>query len=129
MRLSANMVLLPLTAIADRLHYVGTDRQRSVRRLFVKHRVPFIRRGRGVYFATEPQYEALIEAMTTCSTSGGAAKTSTSGGRSVSGAKRGSSKNILAAQIAETLQKPIGQSSKQKSDTKCFTVVEGGRTA
>jgi hypothetical protein len=122
------MMLLPLTEIADRLHYVGTDRERSVRRLFDKHGVPFIRRGRGVYFATKGQYEALIEAMTTCSTSGGAAKTSTSGGRSASGARRGSSRSILAAQIAETLRKPIGQSSKQKSDTKCFTVVEGGRT-
>jgi hypothetical protein len=122
------MVLLPLTTIADRLHYNGTDRERSVRRLFVKHGVPFIRRGRGVYFVTEEQYEALIEAMT-CSPSEGAAKNSTCAGRSVSGARRGSSRSILAAQIAETLQKPIGQSSKQKSDTKCFTVVEGGRTA
>ena len=122
------MMLLPLTTIADRLHYDGTDRERSVRRLFVKHGVPFIRRGRGVYFATEQQYEALIEAMTTCSTSGGAAKTFTSGGRSVSGAKRGSSKSILAARIAATRQKPIGQSSKPKTDTKCFTVLEGGRS-
>jgi hypothetical protein len=53
------MVLVPLTAIADRLHYGGTDRERSVRLLFLKHGVPFIRRGRGVYFATERQYEAL----------------------------------------------------------------------
>ena len=56
------MMLLTLTEIADKLHYVGTDRERSVRRLFVKNGVPFIRRGRGVYFATERQYEALIEA-------------------------------------------------------------------
>jgi hypothetical protein len=30
MKLTANLVLLPRTAIADRLHYVGTDRERSV---------------------------------------------------------------------------------------------------
>src|SRR5258708_4818174 len=123
MRLSANMVLLPLTAIADRLHYVGTDRERSVRRLFVKHGVPFIRRGRGFYFATEQQYKALIEAMTTCSTSGGAAKTSTSGGRFVSGAKRGSSKSILAARIDATMRRTTAQSSKPKSGSKPFTVL------
>ena len=121
------MMLLPLTTIADRLHYVGIDRERSVRRLFAKYSVPIVKRGRGSYFVTEQQYEALIEAMTICSTSGGAAKISTSVGRSVWVAKRGSSKSILAAQIAETLRKPIGQSLKQKSDTKCFTVVEGGR--
>jgi|SRR5262245_22510940 hypothetical protein len=123
------MMLLTLTEIADKLHYVGTDRERSVRRLFVKHGVPFIRRGRGVYFATERQYEALIEAMTTCSTLGGAAKTSTSGGRSVSGAKRGSSRSILAERIAATMRRPTAQSSKPKSGTKSFTVLEGGRTA
>jgi hypothetical protein len=127
MKLSANTILLPLGAIADRLNYVGRDRERSVRRLFAKLGVPIVKRSRGVYFVTEEQYEALIEAMT-CSPSEGAAKISICAGRSVSGAKNGSSRSILAAQIAETLRKPTVQSSKRKSDTKCFTVVEGGRT-
>jgi len=60
------MMLLPLTTIADRLHYVGIDRERSVRRLFAKYSVPIVKRGRGSYFVTEQQYEELIEAMTIC---------------------------------------------------------------
>jgi len=31
--------LRPLSTIADRLHYMGRDRERSVRRLFERHRV------------------------------------------------------------------------------------------
>ena len=44
------------------------------------------------------------------------------------GGKRGSSKSILSERIAETMQRRIDQSSKPSSDTKSFTVVEGGRT-
>ncbi len=47
--------LLSLAVIADRLHYAGSDRERSVRRLFARHEIPIIRRGRGVYFVTELQ--------------------------------------------------------------------------
>ena len=38
------------------------------------------------------------------------------------------SKSILSERIAETMQRRIDQSSKPSSDTKSFTVVEGGRT-
>jgi len=120
--------LLPLSTIADRLHYTGRDRERSVRRLFVRHRVPIIKRGRGAYLVTEGQFAKLIEKMTTCLPSGVEAKTSISVARSVSGAKRASSKSILAEQIAVTMQKPIAQNSRPTSGTKSFTVVEGGRT-
>jgi hypothetical protein len=69
--------LCPLSTIADRLHYTGRDRDRSVRRLFQRHDVPTIRRGRGAYFVTEQQYAELIEKIT-CLPSGAEAKTSTS---------------------------------------------------
>jgi len=122
-----SVVLLPLTTIADRLQYAGKDRVRSVRRLFARHDIPIIKRSRGAYFTTEQQYTALIEAMIKCSPSASAANSSTSVARSVSAGKRASSKNILAAQIAETLQTPIAPNSKPISGTKSFTVVEGGR--
>src|SRR6516165_8036627 len=119
--------LYPLSTIADRLHYMGRDRERSVRRLFERLRVPMIKRSRGAYFVTEAQYAELIEKMTTCSRSGVEAKTSISVARSVSGAKHASLKSILAEQIAVTMQKPIGQNSRPRSGMKSFTVVEGGR--
>src|SRR5215469_16659298 len=121
-------VILTLATVADRLHYTGRDRERSVRRLFAHHGVSMIRRGRRVYFVTERQYAELIEKMTTCSPSGNAANTSTCAVRFVSGGKRASSKNILADQIAATMQTHTDRSSKRKSVTKSFTVVEGGRT-
>ena len=119
-------MLLALEIIADRLQYAGSDRERRVRRLFARHGVPIIKLGRGVYFVTEFQFAALIEA-TTCLPCASAAKTGTSVVRSVSGGKRISSKSILAAQIAETMQTPTDRSSRRKPATKCFTVVAGGR--
>ena len=65
---------------------MGRDRERSVRRLFERLRVPMTKRSRGAYFVTEAQYAELIEKMTTCSRSGVEAKTSISVARSVSGA-------------------------------------------
>jgi hypothetical protein len=124
--LAAN--LLTVDDVADRLHFAGLNRNRWFQRLFMRHGVQFIRRGKGVYFVTERQYAALIEAMTTCSQSESAANTSTSAVRSVSGGKRASSRNILAAQIAATLQTPTDRSSKRIYATKSFTVVAGGRT-
>jgi hypothetical protein len=125
----SDLVLVPLEVVADRLCYTGSDRERSVRRLFSRHGVPIIRRGRGIYFVTELQYAALIEAMTTFSPSGSAAKNSTSGGRSGWGGKRASSKSTLQAAIAEKMPKHTSRSSKRISATKPFTVVEGGRSA
>src|SRR5215469_2630295 len=121
--------MLTLATVADRLHYTGRDRERSVRRLFALQGVSMIRRGRRVYFVTEWQYAELIEKMTTCSPSGNGANTSTCAVRSVSGGKRASSKNILAEQIAATMQTRTDRSSKRKSATKSFTVMVGGRTA
>jgi hypothetical protein len=121
-------MMFSLATIAERLHYSGRDRERSVRRLFMRHGVPMIRRGRGADFVTEQQYAELLEKITTCLPSGVEAKTSTSAVQSVSGGKRGSSKSILSERIAETMQRRIDQSSKPSSDTKSFTVVEGGRT-
>jgi hypothetical protein len=119
--------LLSLAIIADRLQYAGSDRERSVRRLFARHHVPLKLRGR-IYFATEDLYHALLEAMTTCpSPSESAASISTRVARSVSGGKRESSKSILAAQIDATLRKSTARNSKRISATKSFTVVEGGR--
>src|SRR5690349_20921699 len=119
--------LSPLSTIADRLHYTGRDRKRSVRRLFARHRVSIIKRSRGAYFVTEAQYAELLEKMTTCSRSGVEAKTSISVARSVSGGKRASSKSILAERIAAMTPTPTDRSSKRKSAMKSFTVVEGGR--
>src|SRR5215510_15060111 len=109
--------LLSPAIVADRLYYTGRDRERSVRRLFARHSIPIIRRGRGAYFVTELQYAALIEAMTTCSPSGSAARTSTSGGRSVWGAKRASSKSTLQAVIAEKMPRRTSRSSRRTSAT------------
>src|SRR6476646_9370584 len=102
--------LIPLRTIAERLHYNGRDRERSVRRLFARHGVPMIRRGRGVYLVTEGLYVELIEKMTTCSPSGSGANTGTSAVRSESGGKRASSKSILAERLAETMRRPTGRS-------------------
>src|SRR4051812_12108465 len=125
MMVSVHSSYVPLETIADRLQYHGCDRVRSVRRLFAKHRMPVIKRGRGAYATTEQTFAALIEAMT-CSPSESAANISTSAVRSVSAKKCESSKSILAEQIAATLQTPIAQNSKQKSATNSFTVVEEG---
>src|SRR5262245_59015811 len=108
-------MLLTLETIAERLHYTGSDRERSVRRLFAQHRVPIIRRGRSAHFVTEQQYAALLEALTTCSHSEGAVQNSTSVARSVSGARRATSQSTLRAAIAEMVPKPTDRTSKPRS--------------
>jgi hypothetical protein len=123
----ANEELMEFATIADRLHIDGKDRERSVRRLFARYKVKFIKRGRGGYLASEDQFKALIEAMTICSPSEDAARNSTSVVRSVSGARRASSKSILQDAIAETMRRPTDPSSSPTSGMKSFTVVEGGR--
>ena len=118
--------LLTLGELADRLHYDGRDRERSVRRCFRHYGVPLVRRdGRG-YLATEQQFAALLEAMT-CSLSEKEGATGTSGARSASVKRRASSKNTLRAAIAEKMQKPIELGSSTRSGENSFTVVEGGR--
>src|SRR5713226_757906 len=120
--------LRTLAEIADRLRYDGSDRERSVRRLFHRHKIGLVRRDRGTYLVSETQYASLLEAIS-CSRSGSAANTSTSEVRSVSGAKRDSSKNILAAQIAGMMPTTTKRNSKPTSGTKSFTVLAGGRIA
>src|SRR5664279_2230073 len=120
--------LRTLAEIADRLRYEGSDRERSVRRLFRKHKIQIVQRDRHTFLVSEAQYSSLLEAISPCSRSGSAANTSTSAVRSVSGAKRESSKSILAAQIAAMMPTTTKRSSKRTSGMKSFTVVEGGRT-
>jgi hypothetical protein len=83
--------LYTLAEIADELRYGGSDRERSVRRLFARHGVSMVRRDR--FFVTERQYTALLEAMT-CSQSAGVAVSITCVARSASGARNASSKSI-----------------------------------
>src|SRR6516225_4256749 len=92
---------LTMREAAERLRYVGKDRERSVRRAFHRHGIPLIRRDHRNFFCTEQQLSELIEAMQ-CSLSGGAraGRSGTYAGRSVSVARRASSKNILAERIA-----------------------------
>src|SRR6478609_1231255 len=109
--------LRTLAEIADRLRYSGSDRERSVRRLFQKHKIGIVRRDRGTYLVSETQYATLLEAIS-CSRLGSAENTSTAAVGSVSGVKRGSSKNILAAQIAETMPTTTKRNSKRTSGMK-----------
>jgi hypothetical protein len=76
-----------------------------------------------------PAYAELIEKMTICSRSDAEAKSSTPVVRSVSGAKRASSKNILAERLAEMRPRPTARNSRPKSGSKSFTVLEGGRVS
>ena len=64
-----------LATIAARLHYSGRDRERSVRRLFARHRVPIIKRGRGAYFVSDAQFTELIDACRRLDGLDGAART------------------------------------------------------
>jgi hypothetical protein len=118
--------LYTLSEVADRLRIDGRDRERSVRRLFERHRIGIMRLGSRSFLVAERQYAALLEAMT-CLRSESVAKSIMSAERSVLVAKRESSKSILAAQIDATMQTPTDQSSKPTSGTKSFTVLTGGR--
>ena len=97
--------LFTIAEVADLLRYTGRDRERSVRRLFERWRIPLLRRDRGTFLATEEQVEGLLEAMK-CSPSASAAGSTTSVGRSVSVAKPAGSKSTLRAAIAARMPKP-----------------------
>jgi hypothetical protein len=117
-----------LAEIAARLRIPGRDKERTVRRLFERHHIGILRLNHRTFLVTPRQFAALLDAMT-CSPSEGAAKSTTSEARSALVVRRASSKNILAAQIAETMQTRTARSSRPKSGTSCFTVHEGGRKA
>src|ERR1700730_14943663 len=117
-----------LSEIADRLRLPGRDRQRAVLRRFARFGIPIVNGGRGARLVTDQQFKQLIEAMT-CLPCEDAASASTSAARSASVVKPVSSKNILRGVIAEKARKPIARASRRKSGTKCFTVLEGGRSA
>jgi hypothetical protein len=59
--------LIPLSELADRLHYEGRDRARSVRRCFQRHGLHLLQRDGRSVFATERLYQELIQRMQTCS--------------------------------------------------------------
>jgi hypothetical protein len=58
----AQCELYTLDEAADYLRYRGRDRQRSVRRLFQRHRIPLLRRDRGTFLVSAQQPAALLEA-------------------------------------------------------------------
>jgi hypothetical protein len=45
--------LFTLDEVAETLRYVGTDRERSVRRAFTRHGISILRRDRGTFLVTE----------------------------------------------------------------------------
>ena len=71
-----------LGEIADEFRYTGRDRERSVRRLFLRLGIPLLRRDRATFLVTEEQRSSLIEAMK-CSPYADAEKSGTSGARFV----------------------------------------------
>jgi len=119
--------LFTLDEVAAILRYVGTDRERSVRRAFERHGISILRRDRGKFLVTEQQLAALMEAMK-CSQSVDEAGCTTSGVRSVSAARPASSKSALRDAIAKKMPIPTVRGSKRRSGRKCFTVLAGGRT-
>ncbi len=58
-----NEPTLTLEDVADRLHFDGKDRVRSVRRLLDKHQIPFIQPTRRHILVLESQYALLMERL------------------------------------------------------------------
>jgi hypothetical protein len=121
--------MLTLDEVADRLHYSGRDRLRSVRRAFQRYGVPLIRRDHRNFFATEAAVAALVEAMSSCpSQSENAEQDGTRAARSASVAKPATSRSTLRAAIEKKMPRRISRSSKPSCEPKSFSVVTGGRT-
>src|SRR2546426_3987142 len=99
--------LYTLAEVADLLRYAGRDRERSVRRLFERSRIPLLRRDRGTFLATEQQVGTLLEALK-CSPCGNEDGFTTSVARSVSVAKPAGSKSTLRDAIAARMPKRTG---------------------
>ena len=102
--------LIELEEIARRLKFDGTDLRRSVRRVFDRHHVPLIKRGRNNFFATEAQYALLMERME-CLQSEKKANGTTVEARSVSGRRSRGSKSTLRDAVNATLRKRTEPSS------------------
>jgi hypothetical protein len=96
--------LYTLAEVADDLRYSGRDRERSVRRLFLRYGVPILRRDRGTFLITDQQLTALVDAMK-CSPSENVVVFGTSVARSASVAKPVASKNTLRDAIAERMRR------------------------
>ena len=97
---------LTLAEVAELLRYAGKDRERSVRRLFARHRISLVRRDRGTFLVTPDQLRRLIEALE-CSPSESAEDIFMSVERSVSVRKRKSSRSTLRDAIVEATRKNI----------------------
>jgi hypothetical protein len=110
--------LYTLAEISDLLRYTGRDRERSVRRLFNRYKVPVLRRDRSTFLVTQDQYDSLLEAMR-CSPCGSEAGSTMSVGRCGSVAKPAGSKSTLRAAIAAKMQKPTGPGSSTTFDKPC----------
>ena len=115
---------LTLAAVADRLMIDGVQRERTVRGLFKKHKVPFVSLGhrRGILI-TEEQYAQLVEAMTCRSTSENGGKSGTSRGRFGSAKKRTRSKRSLQESVQSKLLTNTSRASPAKSRTSSSTVL------
>lgn len=118
--------LLTLDEVAERLRYTGRARERSVRRLIDRLKVPHRRRGKRILLS-EGDYRFLLERMK-CSTSENVATSTMSEAASVSGRKSGSSKSELRDAVNARMRKRMRRASNKRSGTSSFTVVEGGPT-
>jgi len=116
----------PLEYVAERLHYSGKDRIRSVRRLFAKHGVPYLRRDAHTQLVTEAQWRLLLARMETCSSLGNEAASTTSVERCESGKRSKPSKSTVRDLIASKLPTSTEPDSNPKSDRSSFTVLRGG---
>jgi hypothetical protein len=99
-----NAQLYTLAEVAERLRYAGYDRERSVRRLFERHKIPLLRRDYHTFLVSADQFAALLEAMR-CSRSENEARSGTPVVRSEWVNRSVTSKNTLRDVIAKKMQK------------------------
>src|SRR5688500_7652965 len=96
--------LIPLAELAERLHYEGRDRERSVRRCFERHGLQLLKRDGRSAFGTERLYQELIQRMQSCSASVDEARSTTAAARSASGGTSGRSPSTLRAAVNAKLR-------------------------
>ena len=119
---------LPFAKIARRLHYDGVDRVRSVRRLFDRHGVPYVRRDRNTFLATEAQFQLLMGQLT-CSQSAEKADITIVAERSASAPRSGMSRSTLRDAVNAKLQRRTRPSLSTTCSKSSFMVVPGGKGA
>ena len=88
------VTLYTVAEVADQLRYTGSDRERSVRRLFQRYGIPILRRDHGTFLVTDEMVGMLLEAMK-CSPSENAVTSGMSVARSASVARPATSKSTL----------------------------------